>query len=122
MAAPEVPCQATILRATEQSSVVYQNGTTVPKYTIPLRDSPQRRQNDDPLRQCFPAEPRFRNADKSSGWNGGGTLQSSAVESSTVDLATELTTMIEAQNNYQADSKVFNTGSQLLQVLINLAK
>ncbi len=28
--------------------------------------------------------------------------------------------MIEAQNNYQANSKVFQTGSQLLQVLINL--
>ena len=30
--------------------------------------------------------------------------------------------MIAAQNNYQADSKVFTTGSQLLQVLINLGK
>ena len=51
-----------------------------------------------------------------------GTIQSSTQEASTVDLATELTSMIAAQNNYQADSKVFTTGSQLLQVLINLGK
>ena len=51
-----------------------------------------------------------------------GTIQSSTLEAATVDLATELTNMIESQNNYQADSKVFTTGSQLLQVLINLGK
>ncbi len=33
---------------------------------------------------------------------GFGTMQSSTLESSTVDLATELTSMIAAQNNYQA--------------------
>lgn len=49
-----------------------------------------------------------------------GTIQSSTLEASTVDLGTQLTEMIAAQNNYQADSKVFTTGSQLLQVLINL--
>ena len=30
--------------------------------------------------------------------------------------------MIAAQNNYQANSKVFQTGSQLLQVLIGLER
>jgi flagellar hook protein FlgE len=54
------------------------------------------------------------------GTAGFGTIQSSALESSTVDLSSELTTMIAAQNNYQANSKVFQTGSQLLQVLIGL--
>ena len=54
------------------------------------------------------------------GLGGVGTITSSTLESSTVDLASELTTMIAAQNNYQANSKVFQTGSQLLQVLIGL--
>ena len=30
----------------------------------------------------------------------------------TVDLATELTSMVEAQGSYQANSKVFQTGSE----------
>ncbi len=57
---------------------------------------------------------------QTAGTNGVGKIQSSSLENSTVDLASQLTTMIAAQNNYQADSKVFTTGSQLLQVLINL--
>ena len=51
---------------------------------------------------------------------GMGSIEASTLEASTVDLASELTTMIAAQNDYQANSKVFQTGSTLLQVLINL--
>ncbi len=49
-----------------------------------------------------------------------GTIRSSSLESSTVDLATELTNMIEAQSAYQANSKVFQTGANLLDILNNL--
>jgi flagellar hook protein FlgE len=52
----------------------------------------------------------------------GGSIQSNALESSTVDLSAELTKMITAQSNYQANSKVFQTGSTLLEVLVNLVK
>ncbi len=103
-------------------SVVYQNGTTVPKYTIPLATVPSADQMTVLSGNVFRPNLDSGTPTKAVAGTGVGTLQSSAVESSTVDLATELTTMIEAQNNYQADSKVFNTGSQLLQVLINLAK
>ncbi|MCQ0988159.1 flagellar hook protein FlgE [Jiella marina] len=54
--------------------------------------------------------------------NGFGTLFSSAVEQSNVDLATELTEMIESQRSYSANSKVFQTGSEILDVLINLKR
>jgi flagellar hook protein FlgE len=54
------------------------------------------------------------------GTSGLGTIVSSSLESSTVDLATELTQMIEAQSAYQANSKVFQTGADLLQILNNL--
>jgi flagellar hook protein FlgE len=56
------------------------------------------------------------------GSSGVGTLLSSSLESSTVDLATELTNMISAQSGYEANSKVFQTGSSLLEDLVNLLK
>ena len=49
-----------------------------------------------------------------------GTMASSALEASTVDLATELTNMIEAQSAYQANSKVFQAGAKVLDVLNSL--
>lgn len=52
--------------------------------------------------------------------NGMGSVQSGALEQSTVDLATELTNMIQAQRTYEANSKVLQTASSLLGVLNNL--
>ena len=54
------------------------------------------------------------------GTGGLGTVVSSSLENSTVDLATELTNMIEAQSAYQANSKVFQTGANLLDILNGL--
>jgi flagellar hook-basal body protein len=55
--------------------------------------------------------------------NGGfGTILSGALEDSNVDIAEELTSMIEAQRNYTANSKVFQTGSELMEVLVNLKR
>jgi flagellar hook protein FlgE len=51
-----------------------------------------------------------------------GSLVSGALESSTVDLAEELTTMIESQRTYTANSKVFQTGSDLMDILVNLKR
>ena len=47
---------------------------------------------------------------------------SGALEGSNVDIAEELTDMIEAQRNYTANSKVFQTGSDLLDILVNLKR
>lgn len=54
--------------------------------------------------------------------NGLGKVISGATENSTVDTATELTTMIVAQRDYTANSKVFQTGAELLDVLMNLKR
>jgi flagellar hook protein FlgE len=54
------------------------------------------------------------------GAEGFGVIASASLENSTVDLATELTQMIEAQSAYQANSKVFQTGADLLDILNNL--
>ncbi|MFG1296613.1 MULTISPECIES: flagellar hook protein FlgE [Xanthobacter] len=51
-----------------------------------------------------------------------GTMVSGATEGSTVDTASELTTMIVAQRDYTANSKVFQTGTELLDVLMNLKR
>lgn len=51
-----------------------------------------------------------------------GTIRSSALEKSTVDTATELTTMIESQFAFTANSKVFQTGGELMEVLVNLKR
>ena len=45
-----------------------------------------------------------------------------ATEQSTVDMASELTRMIVAQRDYTANSKVFQTGTELLDVLMNLKR
>ena len=54
--------------------------------------------------------------------DGLGSIVSGALENSTVDLANELTDMIEAQRNYTANSRVFQTGAELLEVLVNLKR
>lgn len=54
------------------------------------------------------------------GGAGFGLIESSSLESSTVDLATELTDMIQAQSAYEANSKVFQTGANILDVLNGL--
>lgn len=51
-----------------------------------------------------------------------GKIVSGALESSNVDLAQELTDMISSQRSYTANSKVFQTGSDLMDVLVNLKR
>lgn len=54
------------------------------------------------------------------GTAGVGSIVSDALEQSTIDLAEELTNMIQAQRAYEANSKVLQAGSDLLGVLNRL--
>lgn len=56
------------------------------------------------------------------GKNGTGTVKSGALEESNVDLADELTSMIESQRSFTANSKSFQTGADLLDVVVNLKR
>lgn len=56
------------------------------------------------------------------GVGGFGSLKASALEMSNVDVSSELTTMIESQTVYTANSKVFMTGNELLDTLMNLKR
>jgi flagellar hook protein FlgE len=102
---------------------VYGNGSRVATYRIPLATVPSP-DNLTPsagntytvsadsgnLQLGFPGSSLF------------GTIRSSALEKSTVDTATELTTMIESQFAFTANSKVFQTGGELMEVLVNLKR
>lgn len=53
---------------------------------------------------------------------GRGQIVSGALESSNVDLGEELTMMIQSQRSYTANSKVFQTGADLMDILVNLKR
>ena len=54
------------------------------------------------------------------GTGGFGSIQSSSLEASTVDLASELSEMIIAQRTFAANSQSFQVASEILQILNNL--
>ena len=94
-------------------STVYQNGATVEAVLDPPGHRRQPRQHDGRSR-ATPSQPNTNSGAAqigTAGLGGVGVIKSSTLEMSTVDLASELTTMVAAQNNYQANSKVFQTGS-----------
>jgi flagellar hook protein FlgE len=101
----------------------FENGTRVAVYKIPLATvtSPD---NMTPLTgNVFSATQSSGDVEVGFADSGNfGSVLSSTVEQSTVDLATELTTMIDSQRGYSANSKVFQTGAELMDVLINLKR
>lgn len=104
-------------------SAVYSNGARREIFRIPLADVPSpdkltalsgniytQSNNSGDIRIGFPGE------------GGLGSVVVGALEDSNVDLATELTSMIESQRGYTANSKVFKAGSDLLEELVNLVR
>jgi flagellar hook protein FlgE len=55
------------------------------------------------------------------GGNGSGTLLGGALEQSNVNLANDLTNLVEAQTDYEADTKVISTDQTVLQSLVTEA-
>jgi flagellar hook protein FlgE len=102
---------------------VFENGERQAVYRIPLADVPSP-DNLEPLAgNVFGLGPDSGDLQIGfAGSNGFGTMVSGALEQSTVDLASELTTMIESERNYTANSKVFQTGAELMDVLVNLKR
>lgn len=101
----------------------YSNGSMKELYRIPLASvvSPDRldsisgnvfavSEDSGPVRIGFAGEA------------GLGEVLSGALESSNVDIAEELTNMIEAQRSYTANSKSFQTGSELVELVVNLKR
>lgn len=102
---------------------LFENGSRLATYRIPLADVPSP-DNLEPV-----AGNLYRVGAEAgdikigfAGDSGFGVMVSSALEQSTVDLASELTTMIESERSYTANSKVFQTGAELMDVLVNLKR
>ncbi len=103
--------------------VSFENGTRKPLFRIPLANvtSPDNlaslsgnvfttTSKSGDVRIGFPGENDF------------GQLLSGVLEQSTTDIASEFTDMIDAQRGYTANSKVFQTGAELLDLLVNLKR
>ncbi len=96
----------------------YGNGSITPAYTIPLAKVASPSNLIPILGDAFEANPESGAPQVGlAGTSGLGTIDSSSLEGSTVDLATELTNMVEAQSSYEANSKVFQAGAKILDVL-----
>ena len=102
---------------------VYANGARSALYRIPLATvtSPDRLTS----KTGNTYSPSMGSGDLRVGFpqSGGlGGIVSGALESSTVDMASELTDMISAQRSYTANSRVFQTGAELMEVIVNLKR
>jgi len=99
----------------------YSNGTQAKAYGIPLAnvESPNNlgAVSGNALTATSASGPIFLGTANEASM---GAIESSSLESSTVNLATELTNMIQAQSTYQANSKVFQSGADLLDILNSL--
>ena len=99
----------------------YTSGNSLPAYNIPLATvpSPDSLTSDNGTVYT----PNINSGQPQVGTPGSGglgSIESSSLEGSTVDLATQLTEMIQAQSGYEANSKVFQTGANLLDILNKL--
>jgi flagellar hook protein FlgE len=99
----------------------YSNGVSSPGYEIPLATVASEDNLTAVNGNAFQANQNSGTVRVGVAGTGGlGNIASSSLENSTVDLATELTDMIQAQSAYTANSKVFQTGANLLDILNNL--
>jgi flagellar hook protein FlgE len=101
----------------------YENGSFKPLYRIPIATV----QSPDQL-SVLPGNVFSQSSDSGdvrvgfANEGGMGAVVSGALENSNVDIAEELTNMIESQRTYTANSKVFQTGADLMDILVNLKR
>lgn len=104
-------------------SETFSNGLTTPIFQIPLGTVPGVNAMTSSAGDVF--SPNAASGSivlGAANSDGFGSINGSELESSTVDLATELTNMVVTQNAYQANSKAFQVGSDMLGELVNLLK
>ena len=109
------------IKPTGDVVIGYDNGATATVARIPLVNF----SNPDALQQqngqAFTATTDSGNPNTAAvGTAGNGALVVGAVEGSNVDIATQFTRMIVAQQAYTANSKVISTTNQMMQVTMNM--
>jgi len=101
----------------------YENGAMKAIFRIPVADVPS-----PDLMQVLPGNVFAPTGDSGTvqlgfpNEGGRGKIVAGALENSNVDIAQELTDMIESQRSYTANSKVFQTGADLMDILVNLKR
>ncbi|MCK1476749.1 flagellar hook protein FlgE [Bradyrhizobium sp. 197] len=104
-------------------TAVLKNGTELPSFQIALANVPSPDHLTPEVGNVYSPNLDSGNVQVGLAGQGGlGTIQSGALEDSNVDLADELTAMIEAQRGFTANSKSFQTGADLLDVVVNLKR
>ena len=102
---------------------LYNDGTRLATYRIPLATVPSPDNLVPEVGTVYSLGIDSGNVQVDfAGQSGLGIIKKEALEQSNVDLASELTAMIESQRGYTANSKVFQTGADLLDVLVNLKR
>jgi flagellar hook protein FlgE len=102
---------------------IFNDGTRLATYRIPLATVPSPDNLSPEVGNVYSVGLESGNVQVDfAGQSGLGTVKSEALEQSNVDLANELTAMIEAQRSFTANSKTFQTGADLLEVLVNLKR
>ena len=102
-------------------SNIFQDGSHIAAYRIPLAGVVNPNGLLATEGNSFVASEQSGNIMLSAAGEGSfGKIIGSSLESSTVDLAGELTNMIQAQRSYTINSKVFQAGSDLLEIISNL--
>lgn len=101
----------------------FSNGSRVHAYSIPIATVP----GPDFLRPAGgtafePTGLAGPMALSRPGTSGAGSILAGQIEQANVDLAAELTDMVTAQRDYTANSRVFQTGMELLDVVVNLKR
>lgn len=104
-------------------AAIYKNGARIDTFKIPLAKVPA------PDKMMVTSGNTFLTSQDSGDFQmgfanegGRGNFVGGALEQSNADLANELTIMIESQRNYTANSKVFQTSAELMDVLVNLQR
>ncbi len=101
----------------------YENGSFLALYRIPLATVQSPDQLTTLPGNIFVATSDSGNVEMGfANESGLGSVVSGALENSNVDIAEELTNMIESQRSYTANSKVFQTGADLMDILVNLKR
>lgn len=104
-------------------TAVYQDGSRVPRYKIPLATVTSPDNLTAVNGNAFMPSSSSGDIQINTAQSGGaGTILSGSLEQSSVDLASELTTMIESQRSYSANSRVFQTGSEIMDIIVNLKR
>jgi flagellar hook protein FlgE len=108
---------------TGQVFQVYTNGAQIQTYQVPLATVPSPDNLSEISGNAYLVSPRSGDLHiGAAGTAGFGTIAAKQLEQSTVDVAAELTKMIESQRDYTANSKVFQTGANIVDVVLNLVR